>query len=339
MIGFCVDANSNIGMGHLMRCLCIANELKERNIEFFFIISDDSDSYILDQHSYLYFRMTRHGKKGWDSSEIDACILKNGCDCLLVDTYRITEKDILTIKEHVKVAYIDDLYLFDCPADIVINHNIEASLEQYYQTKYENRKIYVGVEYFPLRKEFIKEQNKLLRKKVKEVFITTGSTDPYHISFKLLEILSIIYNEINFNVMIGLFYDKEYKNKIKKLSLKRNNIKLISWGQNMAKIYRNNDVVIAPGSTTIYEALSMGVPCISFEFVDNHHMQCLAMAEMNIVPYIDILSEIDPEKEKRIKGVFNAELNYSVRIKQIENSLKYFDKKGVNRIADILMEN
>ena len=339
MIGFCVDANSNIGMGHLMRCFCIANELNKRKKDFFFVLSSDADDTFLKEHEYLYFRIKKFGKQGWNSEEIVECILKNDCKCLFIDTYRIEENDILEIKKHTKVVYMDDLYEFDCPADIVINHNIEATVEKYYPSKYTDRNLYVGVEYFPLREEFILETNKPLQKNVKEVLITTGGTDPYHISVKIMDILSVFYSEINFNILIGVFYDEAYKKQIKNISIERENVQVISWGQNMAKIYKNSDLVIAPGSTTIYEALSMAVPCISFEFVDNHHMQCIAMDELNIVPFIDKLNNIDSIKEKRIKEIFAEELSFQVRKEQHDKCRRYFDKKGTKRIADILMED
>jgi spore coat polysaccharide biosynthesis predicted glycosyltransferase SpsG len=42
MIGFRVDGNKQIGMGHFSRCISIASSLKEKTSDFCFIGSEDS---------------------------------------------------------------------------------------------------------------------------------------------------------------------------------------------------------------------------------------------------------------------------------------------------------
>ena len=40
-IVFRVDGNSTIGMGHVMRCLSLADELRNRDYHIFFVVSDN----------------------------------------------------------------------------------------------------------------------------------------------------------------------------------------------------------------------------------------------------------------------------------------------------------
>ena len=71
----------------------------------------------------------------------------------------------------------------------------------------------------------------------------------------------------------------------------------------MAELYLNSDLVIAPGSTTILEALSLNVPCLVFEFVKNQHEQCICMNDKGIAPFIGDFT-INDEKKSKIKEVF-----------------------------------
>lgn len=333
MLAIRADGNETIGMGHFMRCISIAKELIKNNQLVYFLISDFSDTNVLADNGIIYFRLT--DKNIPYSIQVRNWMLEHKCHTILVDTYEISPEDFDVLSQVGKVIYIDDLYAFDYNCSVIINYNIEASHEFYSNSRY-NRQLFLGLDYFPLREEFCKVKNHDIRRNVSKVLITTGSTDDYHAAYNILSTLVNEYDYIEFYVLLGLYYKESYKRKLLGVKEIHDNVKLIPWGQNMAVFLTQFDLVLGPGSTIIFEALSMNVPCISFEFVSNHHEQCVAMDEKHMVPFLGNMVIFDSALKDKILKLFKEELEYDRRKNRAQSYGRYFDKKGVKRIADII---
>ena len=335
MIAIRADCNSEIGMGHVMRSLSVADAIKSLGEEVCFIVSKDTDISFFDNVPYSYI-VLQENKDIWSADEVCKIIKKKDIDTLLLDSYRITEEKMDELSANVKVCYLDDLHLFDYNVDAIINYNIEAASSDYLPTKYSTRKHFLGVKFFPLRSEFQNVKKNAIKKDVQNVLFTTGSTDKDKITKQIIEAIEVNkYQNIDFYLLKGKFYNDAYKNELDAIAENLNNVHILEWGQNMAELYLKTDLVIAPGSTTTFEALSLNVPCISFEFVDNQHKQCMCMKKMGIAPYFGNFAK-KVEKDD-IKTVFTKALDYDYRKEMEAKYTKLFDGKGSLRIANILL--
>lgn len=336
MIAIRADCNSEIGMGHVMRCLSIADSIKARGEDVCFIVSKDTDLSLFSNVPYSYF-VLQEDNDIWSAKEVCELLKEKKIDTLFLDSYRVTEEKLNELSANVNVYYLDDLHQFDYNVNTVINFNIEAAISDYSPTKYKNRKLYIGAEYFPLRNEFLNVGKKIIKKDVQSVLITTGSTDKNKIAKQIINAIEVnSYPSIDFYILKGKFYNDVYKTELDNLAENHINIHILEWGQNMAQLYLNTDLVIAPGSTTSFEALSLNVPCISFEFVENQHEQCMCMKRMKIASYIGNFAgnSIDVDE---IKKVFITMLDYNYRKNLEARYSKLFDCKGSQRIAEILL--
>lgn len=335
MIAIRADCNSEIGMGHVMRCLSIADSLRTLEEDVCFIVSKDTDETFFSNIPYKYV-VLQDDSDIWSATEVCNILKYENIAKLFLDTYRVTEEKINELSANVKVYFLDDLHLFDYNVDTVINYNIEAKDSDYLPTKYANRKLYIGANYFPLRSEFKNVEKAVIKLNIKNVLITTGSTDKNKIAKQIIDSINVKqYPAINFYILKGKFYNDEYKAEIDEIGKYNRNIQVLEWGQNMAELYLSSDLVIAPGSTTTFEALSLNVPCVSFEFVDNQHDQCMCMEHMGIAPYIGNFAKND-DKSLKIHKVFEYMLDYKNRKAYEKNYSSLFDGKGSLRIAEIL---
>ena len=105
--------------------------------------------------------------------------------------------------------------------------------------------------------------------------------------------------------------------------LVKNNVDFILWGEQIAYVIASSDLVISPGSSMIVEALSVNTPCISYQFVDNHHPFCVQLEEMGIADFIGIFP--NQSLDKRIKSLFSDELKFEKR----ENQSKIYSSLQV----------
>ncbi len=336
MIAIRADCNSEIGMGHVMRCLSIADSLKTLGEEVCFIVSKDTDVSFFSNIPYKYI-VLEDDSDIWSAIEVCNILKRENITKLFLDTYRITEEKINELSANVKVYYLDDLHLFDYNVDTVINYNIEAKESDYQPSKFDNRKLFIGANYFPLRSEFQNVGKAVIKQELKNVLVTTSSTDKNKIAIQILDSIEVEkYPEINFFILKGKYYSDEYKAELDELGKNNKNIHILEWGQNMAELYIKSDLVIAPGSTTILEALSLNVPCVVFEFVKNQHEQCICMDNKGIAPFIGDFT-INDVKTSKIKEVFKYMLNYENRKNCEKQYSSLFDKNGSIRIARIIM--
>ena len=335
MIGIRADGNDQIGIGHLSRCLSIAQKLRERGVEPCFICSKDS---MIDCIQKMGFTIIISGSKSKEWSlpdEVDS-VIRAKVSALIIDSYYVYEEVFSELHKITKIMFIDDLVRFDYDVDVIINYNIEASKHMYSNTQYTDRSVFTGIEYFPI-KYSLKKKNKDINKEIRHVLITTGGTDPFHCTKTILsELLTDNNKEIKFWIIVGVFYAEEYKKELKESYSEYDNVVFLNWGQNMEKLYCDSDLVIAPGSTTIYEALSFGVPCISFQFAENQRDECNALDEMQLVPFAGDYSM--DNKIGMMDRIFSNEKNFSVRKKRFDRFVHIFDGKGSDRIVNIVLD-
>jgi len=334
MIGIRVDGNGKIGMGHISRCLSVASALREKHLDPCFICSSDTSINQIEESGFRVAVVQDSLYDNWSMEGEENCIRINKISTMLIDSYYVSEESLQRIHSIVKVVFLDDLQLYDYDVDVIINYNIDASKKLYKNTKYISRKMYLGIGYFPLRQSLQYHNEKIINREVKNVLITTGSTDPLRCIEKLISGIHVSsYEDIKFSIILGLFFDEAYCKCLKE-RYSNDHIVFLPWGQDMKKIYLETDLVIAPGSTTVYEALSLGRPCISFQFEDNQHEECVVLDKMGIVPFAGDFSNDFEDAE--MFELFRNELSFTRRKERFNRFMNLFDGNGANRIADII---
>lgn len=337
MYFFRADGNSKIGMGHIIRCSSIAGYLRDAGKEVCFLISADSDFSRIHALGVPTYQLAQPDSHGWSAAEAAQIMRDMGAEAIILDSYRVTPDDFSQLKTVAPLCYIDDLWAFDYDADIIVNYNIEAEKEFYFPTRYPNRRLYLGPAFFPLRKEMCPCASDRRNDSVKNILLTSGSTDELHIIKDLLYWLEPSrHSELSFQVLLGAFYDTDYAAELKALFSCHSNVSFLPWGQDMKTLYLNTDLMISPGSTMLYEALILGVSCISYCFVENHLTQCKAMAEKGLAPYIgDFRREPRTELAMRAKELFESALTAAHTAAPAVSQF-HLDGMGARRIAGLL---
>lgn len=169
------DASLEIGTGHVMRCLALAESLRSKGAECFFVCREE-DGHICDVVEARNFRCVRLPKAANDAragagsnagfaafQEIDArqtIAAVDSCgrnpDLLVVDHYRLDRSWESLVRACVRrIFVIDDLAdrMHDC--DLLLDQNLHDSPGiRYAGLVPEGAKVFVGPEYALLRPEF-----------------------------------------------------------------------------------------------------------------------------------------------------------------------------------------
>ena len=211
MIWIRADGNSEIGTGHIMRCLSIAAALIEQGKEVCFVTADEEPTALLIKRNQQ-FRVLHTDYRDMEAELpiLLPILQKEQPELVLFDSYFVTDKYLQEIGKYTRTAYIDDKCLAAYPVDTIINYNIYGNASVYEgldaceemsvceeMSAFENmsgerisifhrkRNYLMGTAYAPLREEF---QNipYIVRPRAQNVLITTGGSDKYNLAGQIL---------------------------------------------------------------------------------------------------------------------------------------------------------
>lgn len=335
-----VDANNKIATGHVMRTVSIAKQVRKLGGNCIFIVADEFAVSIIQQNDFEVICLnSTWNDLNQEIIKMQELIAERQIKVLLVDSYFVTEKYLHSLSERTFVAYIDDLNLFKYPVNAIINYSTYYDSFNYKSLNYDtNVQFLLGTKYVPLREEF----SQLTRKKkntLKDVLITTGGTDSYHITYLLIKQLlnTELFDLINLHVVMGKF--NEDSERISKIAGNKENIILYKNIDYMSQLMMKCDVAISAGGTTLFELCACGLPTISFGIADNQLQGISSLSEKG---YINTVGDIRMKINVGISEILdkmwyyigNPEVcyQYSARMQQL------VDGKGAERIARYLLE-
>ena len=277
-IVFRVDSSSQMGVGHLMRCLTLADELKKQNHNATFICRELKGNLIkLIEHRVLILPVDKDFQSddlylSWlgATQEQDAKqtiqVIHDNADLLIVDSYALDEVWHKQLKPHIKkIMVIDDLAdrEFDC--DVLLNQNLGSQKEDYQGKVLSDCELLLGCDYALLRPEFseLRKQVKEKRKgtkEIKNILISMGGSDKNNVTYDILQQLN---NDFNVVVVLGgaSQHKKMIKEYVKDKSVK---VKVIVNADNMAELMLKADLAIGAGGTTSLERCCLGLPTLLY---------------------------------------------------------------------------
>ena len=256
---FRADANPQIGYGHFIRTLALADMLK-----------DDFDCVFYTQSPTEYQKKEMAAVCSYvslpsDDTRFEAFLdALSGEEIVVLDNYFYTSEYETQIRERgCKVVLIDNLHQRHSSADVVLGFLIGLK-EEYYSVEHYT-KLYLSSGYTLLRRPFIERLNQKHTPiensgKVK-VVVSFGGSDKHGIAIAIANLL-VCSDKVKRITVIG--------NKSEGL-LQSDKICFKSGlsAQEMCDEFVFNDLAIIPASTTMLEALACGIKIIGGYFVDN----------------------------------------------------------------------
>lgn len=244
---FRADGYESIGMGHIYRCITLAFQFIEHDVE---IVTNSG--YIDGINKIEQTRLPYHLVK--DTDDFLQYIKNNPADIVVNDVLNTDKDYILELKKYVpRVVNFEDKGSGALVADAVVN--------AIYDNEPERENLYSGFKYFVIREEFLRAQKNIFNPKIKNVLATFGGSDPSNLTlriYKLFQKLSIDNPDIRFNIITGIGY--MHKDTIK--DDPAHNIYIHNDVQMVSEFMSEADLAITSQGRTIYELACMGVPAI-----------------------------------------------------------------------------
>ena len=352
MIGIRADGNAVIATGHIMRCMAIGDRLREMGKEVLFFLAGGEMRELVESRGFRVRVLDTDWRDMEGELDVFLPLLEQyHIQHVLLDSYQATFAYLNRLHKKVKITYIDDLQLINTPVDNIICYSVysEEEKEDYKKSFKENQNLYLGLDYIPLRKEFEKgkykndtentfqdKANKSLPY-VKDILITTGGTDCFHMAMGIVDYLKPYDEEWNFHVVVGKFHPD--KDKLKEMSKHMPHLYLYENVVNMASLMNQCDVAVSAGGTTIFELCCVGVPILAFTIADNQR----GIAELDKMGLLKSMGDARFAREKVLSNIAGSLQEYGKHPEQLLKTSRYqrsmVDAKGAVRIARIILED
>ena len=297
------DANAQIGTGHIMRCIALAQAWQDRGGAVTFLSHCDSEilrQRIIDE-GFDFIPIEKPCPKPNDlsftlkmlsaiSHKLSAASL-----WLALDGYHFTPDYQKAIRENgYRSLVIDDMaHLDHYHADILLNQNIHASSLSYSCDR-DTVKL-LDCEYVLLRREFLKYRNlkREISDKAKKILVTMGGSDPDNVTLKVIRALSSL-NEPDLEVKIiagpanpnlamlkkslrHVYPVESLPNGIRSPSHRGEghstgapcSMRILQNVEDMPELMSWANIAISAGGSTCWELAFMGLPFLTITLADN----------------------------------------------------------------------
>lgn len=276
-----VDAGRQIGDGHFLRCLTLANNFKKNFKEIIFVSNQ------LPKHFFKVIKINNfeickiHGYSHIQEQVLEKELKRELIQKDLIQTRKIIEKykkssNVLLIdhygldyvweknirKSVEKIIVIDDLANRKHDCDILIDQNFYKNMEKRY-TKLipKHCKQFLGPKFALLRPEFFSARKNLKRKnQLKKILISFGGSDPSNETYKALSSLNNLEKKYRIDVIVGS--NNPNKKQIMKLCSKISFCDFYEQVENISKYMKKADLAIGGGGTSTWERCCLGLPTI-----------------------------------------------------------------------------
>lgn len=351
-VAFRVDASNQIGTGHFMRCLALADELQKQGAQISFICRNLPVhlSEMLSAKGMAYMPLSTGARQesadvlahsSWlgtsQAKDAQATILAladYSCDLLVVDHYALDEHWENAVRSSCKkLMVIDDLADRHHNCDMLLDQNFYADMQTRYIGKVPAHcQLLLGPRYALLREEFriLREQVKPHTGEVKRILVFFGGVDPDNYTSLSIQALAELKITQQVDVVIGA--QNPNREQIQQACIAYGYSYHVQ-SSRMAELMAEADLAIGAGGLSTWERCCLGLPAISLCVAENQRMQLTDAAEAGLL--------YAPISERNLVEVIRDHVDSLIEnpalIKLIsKTAMKFVDGSGLLRVVKVM---
>lgn len=318
------EVGTNIGFGHLTRCLSLAHAFQRAGVETkIWAATHDTNPSVLpcEIHSVDWYGL--RGDLARDVAEFHA---------ILVDSYAANLPDLEKVySAHPQVAVIDDYLRRDYTKGLVIDWTVGAEGFAF-QQKHPNVRYLLGSQYCALRPEFQGAVRRCASEEIRNVLITFGGTDIQKLTRPVLERLQREFPALEKHVVIGAGSKGA---SIPPDPDQNTSYHIAVSALDMRTLMQQADIVICGGGQTLYEAASQGLPPVMITLVQNQHDDIREFARAGFGIHAETWDA--PDLLECVVAAVRSLSPIEVRVQHQIAGQRCVDGNGAERLVNILL--
>lgn len=321
-ITFRADASIQIGTGHVMRCLTLAEELKRQGHECLFICREHNGHLgeliaakgfslhllpVGDEAEQASSKLNWNAHATWlgvtwqqDAEQIRAILSNQPVDWLVVDHYALDigwEQQAAEIAARIMV--IDDLADREHQCNLLLDQTFGRSAADYRALVPDNCELLCGSQYALLRPEFAELRPYSLQRRqqptLRQLLITMGGVDKNNVTGQVLEALRDSELPADCNIVVVMGATAPWLEAVKQQA------ETLPWPtevkagvNNMAQLMADSDLAIGAAGATSWERCCLGLPTVMMVLADNQQKIATNLKNANAAKTICNATPLDP---------------------------------------------
>lgn len=282
LVAFRVAAGIETGLGHLSRCLSLAESLRT-HADCCFISPDAAPEIggIVRDRGFTFHPLAGEGFQEPELCETVAVLCAVGANLLIMDCPALPGAYLTHLRARlpaVKLMALDDCSLDQPVADVVIQPHIVTRWKMRLNGA-STARVYQGPDYFILRPTFdpfLRRVPGKAQRRVRRVLVTLGGSDFAGLTVSVSEIVAQALPESGVDIICGPFF-RHTEELIGIVAQFGSRVRLHFNPPDIAAKMFRADLAVTAAGYSLYELASLGVPCIAIPLVEHQQETARAM--------------------------------------------------------------
>lgn len=329
---------ASCGMGHVMRCIALAQGLCARGAQVVFASKFGRGRRAVGAAGF--------GCADWAEPEPDSgggfvygtpeeaarearvlagVVGRERPDLVVIDRYGVDVAYFDAVRAAGSpICYVSDGPYEGYPVDVLLNGTAGAYVTEYPD---DGPRLLLGLGYAPLRREFWDVGARPVPASCSDVLVSTGGTDPLNMAGRLIEAARAVLPDARYHVLGGAQHPFAAE-----LGALGDGVVLHDRAESVPDVMLACDAALCAAGTTLYELGCCTLPTAAFMYAENQRPQAswLSGAGM-ILPLGTEVGEADPAAVARFLG------DGGLRASMAERFRGRVDGRGALRAADALI--
>ena len=354
------DASKEIGIGHVMRCLALAEWLYSKNVRAL-LLTKHSNELVESKISHLNGKIIylakssspstdvyMHSKwlKGSENEDAKLCIaaiekeikkVGNSPLFILADHYALAAPWEKQLSQYAKILVVDDLSDRPHACTWLVDQTFGKTEVDYLTLVPDDAQLLIGPQYALIRKEFTEAPASFQRSLPKadiKVLLSLGGVDKNNVTSRLLSFFENSRNIYKKKIVITVVTSNSNPNleDLKVTISHMQRISLLIDVNNMAELMANHDVCIGAAGSTSWERCVMSLPTLSIVLAENQKTISKNLAEAGAILDLGLVADIT---KAHFFELFNSLINNIELYNSISKKSKTLcDGLGCQRIIE-----
>jgi len=371
-VAFRVDASLQIGSGHVMRCLTLAEALRQQGAQCQFI-SRAQPGHLLQLIQDRGFVLTtlpenipmlssdlEYGNKfekdpahadwlgcDWqtDAEQTRAVLTDYQAEWLVVDHYALDQRwEHVLLASCRKLMVIDDLADRPHQCDLLLDQNLGRQTADYENLVHADCKLLVGPHYALLRPEFATLREYSLQRRqqpvLKNILITMGGVDQPNATGRVLQALKHCQLPEDCRITVVMGAQAPWLIQVQALAQD------MPWPtqvlvniHDMAQCMADSDLAIGAAGGTSWERCCLGLPSLMIVLADNQKSGAQALQKIKAAQLFGSLSDIEMKLPLAIHALSSPDTSQLMLREMSEAAAGLTEGMGLPKVLKTMLES